>query len=190
VSYSRDRPADPSPPVLTERQRATLTTVVDTVFPPEPDGVSGSRIGVVHYIERRLDTPWGDGSSWYNADPHEAPVDPSLGWQSSLRPADAYRTYLDAIDRWAIDAHGTSFDQLAPEHARTLVASLEDGSFAIACDLPPTSFFTLVCGQLVEGIFRHPHFGGNVDGAGWAWLLGQAATENDDSRSISSDFAG
>jgi gluconate 2-dehydrogenase gamma chain len=122
-------------------EAATLEAVVARLVPKDANGPGALEAGVVHYIDRALRGPLAI---------HR----------------EAYSNGLARLERYAVEAAETSFHLLAPERQDELLTDLEQNR---AQGFTPSSstFFDLVLGHTLEGMFGDPHYGGNRDFIGW-----------------------
>jgi gluconate 2-dehydrogenase gamma chain len=156
--------------VLPEAAVATLACIADRVFPPSRDCAGGRELGVVPYILGQLAGPWGQGARMYRRPPFIAPPHAGHGVQSGLTPAEAFTLGLAAVDEHAAREHGAPFAGLPAAQQDRVLADLERGAVATPPGLDPAQFFALLLDTCVEGVFSDPGYGGNRNGAAWAWL--------------------
>jgi hypothetical protein len=127
---------------LDTAQCATLSALLDRLFPAD-DGTPGAlEIGAADYLLQALD-----------------------GAYAHLRGA--YGPALDALDRAAHDSFGRGFAALAPEARDTLIDRLERCQLGTLTASEAQEFFELVWLHLREGLFCDPVHGGNRDMLGW-----------------------
>ena len=128
---------------LDPERLASLEALVERLLPADELGPGAREAGAAQYIERAL----GDAYAGHLA---------------------AYQVGLDAIDGHAVATNGRRFAELEAVTQDELVAALEHGDVPGADGAEP--FFELVRRHLIEGVFGDPHWGGNVDRAGWRLL--------------------
>jgi gluconate 2-dehydrogenase gamma chain len=106
----------------------------------------------------------------YRAGPFALPPHPGHGWQSEMTPLAAFRYGLAALDEHTARVHGAAFADLPAEVQDGLLADLEHGAVPTFAELAPAMFFDLLLRTCLEGVFADPSYGGNRDGAAWAWI--------------------
>ena len=157
-------------PVLDESAMRTLASIADRIFPADEELAGGAELGVVGYIAGQLAGPWGQGERMYRAGPFAPPPHPGHGWQSEMTPLAAFRYGLAALDEHAARVAGAAFADLPAEGQDGLLADLEHGAVPTFAELAPAMFFDLLLRTCLEGVFADPRYGGNRDGAAWAWI--------------------
>ena len=168
---------------LTTPQLRLLTAICDRLIPPGPEGPSATEAGVVTFIERQLDGPWGHGARMYREGPFVQP-DAGHGWQSPLTPAEVYAHGLDAIARHVRERHDGELADLDPAAQDEIVTAWEAGELTTFSEVDGRAFFAMVRQNAVEGLLSDPGYGGNRDMVGWRWLgyPGVARAHGDDYR--------
>jgi hypothetical protein len=127
---------------LTEAERATLTALLERMFPADELGPGAAEIGAPDYISRAL-----------------------AGAYAELAPV--YRRALAGLDQAARQTWGAPFAELAGEQQDSLIGRLERRQIAEIEQSEAVGFFELVWQHLREGLFADPVHGGNRDLAGW-----------------------
>ena len=153
---------------LTEAERAFLSAAVDCIIPADASTPSGSDCGVVEFIERQLQTAWGEGAGLYRDAPF-VPGKPEQGYQLGFTPRELFRIGIASADAWARDVHGKDFAGLAEADRIAALKAWEDGTAPFA-DLPSKEFFEALLAATMEGFFADPIYGGNRDCAAWKMI--------------------
>lgn len=126
---------------LTAREARTLESIVARLIPADSNGPGALEAGAARYIDRAL--------------------------ASALAPSlEAYRAGLAALDDYAREIGGRAFAELEAEVQDRVLDDLEQdvaGGFVGGA----ASFFELVRGHTIEGMFCDPVYGGNRDFVGW-----------------------
>lgn len=123
---------------LSAAERATLSALLERLFPALPDGTGVVTLGVADYIGTALAGPYRDD-------------------------ADAYRAILAALDR----AAGGGFAGAPADRQDGIVAALERGDLAGLPHSPDRPPFEMIWRHMREGLFSDPAHGGNRDMGGW-----------------------
>jgi gluconate 2-dehydrogenase gamma chain len=125
---------------LSAAERKTLDCIVDRLIPTDELGPGALDAGAAEYIDRSL------------AD-YLAPEKPSIS------------EALTALDLYSRSISGLNFVDLTPEKRDQVLTAMEAGTapgFANA-----RNFFNRIRRLTLEGMFGDPHYGGNVNFAGW-----------------------
>jgi len=138
----RQDPIDTSAATLTATEAATLSALLDGMFPADEHGPGALEIGVLDYLQRALTGPYND----------LAPI---------------YRRALAALDDVARREHGRSFSQLTNQQRDAMIARFECGQLEKSGLEDVAGFFDLVWRHLREGLFADPVHGGNHQMLGW-----------------------
>lgn len=146
-------------------EAAFIEAFVDHLVPADELTPSGSALGISAFIDRQLAGAWGKGARMYLQGPW-ATGTPSQGYQLPLTPADLYRNAIRAVDAHCQAAYRRSFDRLDPAQREEVVLALSEGKLRLQ-DLPARTFFDMAYGNVMEGLFSDPIYGGNRDKGGW-----------------------
>lgn len=156
--------------ILAPADTATLSAIVDRIFPADDELPAASALGVVDYIDGQLAGPWGAGDDLYRDGPFVEPTHSGHGWQWDLGPREAYAEGLAALRRIAQERHGRPFEQLGGDEQDELLRATEAGDLEPFGELPTDAFFALLYANVLEGLFTHPIHGGNRGKAAWKWI--------------------
>jgi gluconate 2-dehydrogenase gamma chain len=131
---------------FTEAQALTVAAAAAQIFPSDDSGPGANEAGVVIYIDRQLDGPYGQDRFRYTSPPF-APGVPEQGYQGSESPAQLYREGLKEI---------RGLHLLSPSEQQATLTRIEH-----------TPFFSLLRTHTIEGMFCDPMHGGNAGLIGW-----------------------
>ncbi len=126
---------------LTASEADTLEAICARLIPSDANGPGAAEARVAHYIDRAL--------------------------ASALAASrEDYRSGLGALDTYARTSRGGAFASLAPAMQDAVLTELEKNT---APGFTPDSatFFTLVRGHVLQGMFGDPYYGGNYNYIGW-----------------------
>ena len=124
--------------ILTNLERRTLEAIAERIF-PTTDSPGAVEIGAINYIEIAL-----------------------AGDYAALLPL--YRAGLRALNRHAKAKFAGHFARLDGQQQDE---ALKDFESATAPFNKASEFFDMVKYHVFEGIFCEPHYGGNINMAGW-----------------------
>lgn len=116
------------------------------IFPTDAAGPGANEAGVVIYIDRQLAGPYGRDKYRYTKGPFVDSV-PEHGYQGKESPREIYRAGLRMLE---------GFEALSPEQQDARLHSIEQ-----------TTFFRMLRGHTIEGMFCDPMHGGNAGLIGW-----------------------
>ena len=173
---------------FTEEEGAAMDALAATILPGTPEDPGAREAGVVTYLDHRLaSTSGGVAERHYSLGPFPEKVPagtpvpdptpdavfvpedvlPRYGPQSEQNAQEQYRSGLAALDRYSVARFGGPFASLE-EGARFDVVDALAEDAAPGFDRPGAQqFFNMVRGDIVEGMFADPVYGGNRGLAGW-----------------------
>jgi gluconate 2-dehydrogenase gamma chain len=133
--------APSAPETLTGAELATLEAITGRLIPADASGPGAIEARAARYIDRALG-----------------------GALAASR--EAYRSGLAALDRHAQTSKGAPFLKLSPADQDAVLGDLERN---VGTGFTPgaAAFFGLVLSHTIQGTFCDPHYGGNVNFAGW-----------------------
>jgi gluconate 2-dehydrogenase gamma chain len=148
-----------------------IGAMANRIFPKDDLGPGAVELGVVEYIDGQLAGGWGFGDRMYRQGPFYTPTTSGHGWQYAMTPGDAYRVALNSLNAYTTAKHhGQTFDELKPAEQDAVLTALEAGSKEVApyfTEILAPDFFSLFYGNVKEGIFADPSYGGNRGVEGW-----------------------
>ncbi|WP_179193751.1 gluconate 2-dehydrogenase subunit 3 family protein [Acetobacter malorum] len=169
-------PAHPASPTQTDTPRffspaefALLSAACERIFPADAQGPGAIALGVPHFIDGQMDTPWGRGELWYMQGPHRPDAPANLGYQLPYSPQQIYKVGLAGVIAWVQQTHQAAFETLAPEVQDSILTALEQNATQFDA-LPAATFFEQLRSDTIEGAFADPLHGGNRHMAGWLMM--------------------
>lgn len=157
------------PGYFTPDEWAFVNAACDCLIPKDQVGPGAVELGVPQYIDRQLQTGYGDASRWYMQGPFQKGA-PEFGYQSKLTPKEQYRLGIRAIDAYC-KTHfgGKTFAQLEKTQQIAFLKDVEGGK--IPDDFNMKSFFSgFLLKNTMEGYFGDPMYGGNKDMGSWKMI--------------------
>jgi gluconate 2-dehydrogenase gamma chain len=146
-----------------------IEAAVDHMIPADELSPSGTALGVATYIDRALGGSWGKGDRLYMQGPW-LPGTPNQGYQLPLTPAELYRTALRACDNYCKKTFGKIFADCDAASKEAFLNDLSRGKIALEGDIEGRTFFAVFYGNVMEGMFSDPIYGGNKDKAVWKMI--------------------
>ncbi len=160
---------DYHPGFFTPAEWAFLVAACDRLIPKDEVGPGAVELGVPEYIDRQMQTSYGDGALWYMDGPFPEAA-PEFGYQSKLTPKEQYRLGIRAIDETCRQSLGKTFAALDPAQQDDVLKKIEAGQIK-SDDAPLRTFFTsFLLKNSLEGYFGDPMYGGNKDMAAWKMI--------------------
>jgi gluconate 2-dehydrogenase gamma chain len=167
-----NRPAEAqyNPGFFTPEEWAFVNAACDVLIPKDEVGPGAGELGVPQYIDRQMQTPYGDATRWYMQGPF-LPAEAEFGYQSKLTPKEQYRLGIRAINAYT-RAHfdGKAFAELTHAQQTELFKGIESGSIAVEGFKLKTFFSSFLLKLVYEGYFCDPSYGGNKDMAAWKMI--------------------
>jgi gluconate 2-dehydrogenase gamma chain len=179
------KPGAANPPVpaapegwryFTPQEAAAVEAFVDRLIPPDPETPGGKDAGCAIYIDRQLAGPHGRWEGYYMSGPFQKGTK-EQGPQSSVTPAQHYRTALAALDKACRGKFGKPFAELADAQKDETIKGLEEDSFKLE-GTDGKEFFDLILKDTQRGFLADPIYGGNKDMASWK-MIGFPGTHYD-----------
>ena len=160
---------DYKPGYFTPDEWRFVLAACDRLIPKDEIGPGAVELGVPQYIDRQLQTAYGDGGRWYMQGPFHAAA-PEFGYQSKLTPKQQYRLGIRAIDAHCQQSFGKVFADLSSEQQDGVLKDVEGGKLKND-EVPLATFFTsFLLKNTLEGFFGDPMYGGNKDMAAWKMI--------------------
>jgi gluconate 2-dehydrogenase gamma chain len=157
------------PHFFTKSEWRFINAAVDRLIPADPAGPGGVEAGVPEFLDRQLDSPYGYGAFAYMQGPFLTDSPPQLGYQLSFSPRDIYRLGIAAADAQARTLHGRFFFELEPSRQEEFLGQLEHGTVQLGSP-PSRVFFEQLLGNVKEGYFADPIYGGNRHMGAWTMI--------------------
>jgi gluconate 2-dehydrogenase gamma chain len=129
-----------TPETLTAAEAETLGAIAARLIPTDSNGPGATEARAAQYIDRALG-----------------------GALASFR--DAYRAGPAAVDRHAQATKGSPFAKLSPPDQDAVLGDVDRN--VVVGFANSSAFFNLVLAHTIQGTFCDPHYGGNVNFAGW-----------------------
>ncbi|MFT8723563.1 MAG: gluconate 2-dehydrogenase subunit 3 family protein [Acetobacter malorum] len=158
-----------APRFFSPAEFALLSAACERIFPADAQGPGAIALGVPHFIDGQMDTPWGRGELWYMQGPHRTDAPANLGYQLPYSPQQIYKVGLAGVMAWVQQTHQAAFETLAPEVQDSILTALEQNATQFDA-LPAATFFEQLRSDTIEGAFADPLHGGNRHMAGWLMM--------------------
>jgi gluconate 2-dehydrogenase gamma chain len=145
-----------------------LVAACERLIPADATGPGAVEAGVPEFVDRHMRTPYASGDIWYMQGPFiEAPRE--FGYQGSLALRDILRTGFAAIDAACRRQHGKVFAALASAERDVVLKAAESGKLELE-GIDAKTFFSYLLGEVRNGYFADPSYGGNRGMAAWKMI--------------------
>ncbi len=166
-----------SPVFFEEHEWRALVPLCDLLIPEDETGPGAIATLVPVYIDRQMNTEYGNGGLWYMQGPFYPDSAPQFGYQHKFTPREIYRIGLREVDAYCRQNRQNTFADLVPAAQSEILTGLQDGSISLPT-MPGTIFFTQLLTNVKEGFLADPMYGGNKNMAGWK-LVGFPGAQGD-----------
>jgi len=154
---------------FTADEAAMVEAIADRLIPADELSIGGKEAGCAVFIDAQLAGEFGKGSYYYLTGPHKTGI-ATAGPQYTQGPAGRWRAGLTGFANYLkAQPGGKRFVDLTPEQQDNYLRQLESASIALP-GVDVKNFFTLMLGNVREGFFADPIYGGNKDMAGWKFI--------------------
>jgi gluconate 2-dehydrogenase gamma chain len=158
-----------TPQYFTAAEWKFVQAAVDRIIPADDVGPGALEAGIPEFLDRQLDSPYGHGAFAYTQGPFLTNLAPQLGYQWSFTPRELYRLAIAAADTQCREDHGHLFCDLDSQVQESFLSQLEHG--AVSWSGPPAkAFFEQLLGNVREGYFADPQYGGNRQMSAWKMI--------------------
>ncbi len=159
-----------TPGYFTPEEWAFINAACDVLIPKDSVGPGAVELGVPQYIDRQMQTPYGDASRWYMQGPF-LPAEAEFGYQSKLTPKEQYRLGIRAINAYCREHFaGKTFAELTHAQQTDFFKKVESGALKVDGFKLKTFFEGFLLVNVNEGYFCDPSYGGNKDMAAWKMI--------------------
>lgn len=158
-----------TPVFFTEREWRCLIALCDKLIPDDEYGPGAVASLVPVFIDRQMETEYGNGGLWYMHGPFYTDSAAQFGYQYKFTPRDIYRIGLKELDAHCRASKNTVFERLDDADQTALLESLQKGDIRLP-SMPGSIFFSQLLANTKEGFFADPLYGGNRNMAGWKMI--------------------
>jgi gluconate 2-dehydrogenase gamma chain len=158
-----------APTFFNPMQYTALTAICDRLIPSDEVGPGAVESGVPAFIDRHMQTPYANGAIWYTQGPFlEAALE--FGYQGKLTLREILSVGLDALDAHCKRAFdGRAFAGLEHAQQEDLLRQAEGGELELD-SISARTFFSYLLGEVRNGYFSDPKYGGNKDMGAWKMI--------------------
>lgn len=129
----------------------------------------GKDAGCVVFLDRQLAGGYGRGEGLYRQGPFQKGTK-QQGYQGHETPAEQYRTWLAALDRYCRSLKdGKPFEEMPGDRQDVVLSGLEGGTVELE-GVDGKEFMQHLVNDLQMGFFADPVYGGNRDMCAWKMI--------------------
>lgn len=130
----------------------------------------GKDAGCAVFLDRQLAGPYGQAEGLYWKGPFQKGT-PSQGDQGAQTPAEQWRSFLGALDKYArSNPGGKSFVEMTAEQQDMVLGGIENGAIKLEGMDAQKFFKAHVAKDIQEGFFADPVYGGNREMCAWKMI--------------------
>jgi gluconate 2-dehydrogenase gamma chain len=157
------------PRFFTPDEWTFVTAVCDRLIPADEVGPGAVELGVPEFLDRHMQTPYASGAIWYMQGPFLEAA-PEFGYQGRLPLREILRVGIGEMDAHCRKAFsGRSFVQLAAPEQESLLEAAQAGSLQFEA-ISSKLFFAYLLGEVRNGYFADPAYGGNKGMGSWKMI--------------------
>jgi gluconate 2-dehydrogenase gamma chain len=148
---------------------AFVVAACDRLIPSDATGPGAVESGVPEFLDRHMQTPYAAGAIWYTQGPFlEAPSE--FGYQGKLALREIIKVGIGAIDAHCKRSFdGKVFAKLEHAQQEALLKDAEGGKLKLE-DISSKLFFSNFLGEVKNGYFADPKYGGNKNMGAWKMI--------------------
>lgn len=148
---------------------AFVVAACDRLIPADEVGPGAVELGVPEFLDRHMQTPYASGAIWYMQGPFQEAA-PEFGYQGRLPLRDILRVGMAEMDAHCGRAFGgKTFAQLDHARQESLLEAAQKGKLAFE-KLSAKLFFAYLLGEVRNGFFADPKYGGNKNMGAWKMI--------------------
>ena len=145
-----------------------IEAALDTLIPKDAVGPGAVEVGVATFLDNQLAGAFGQGARMYLEGPFLEGA-PTQGYQLPLTPAELYRVAIADVNAYCAKTYQKRFDQLGAAERKTVLEAVEGNKIKLDT-VPGGTFFAMLYGNVMEGYFGDPMYGGNRNKAVWKMI--------------------
>jgi gluconate 2-dehydrogenase gamma chain len=157
------------PGFFTAAEWAFLVAVCDRLIPADEIGPGAVELGVPEFLDRHMQTPYASGAIWYMQGPFLEAA-PEFGYQGRLPLREILRVGIAEMNTHCGKAFaGKAFAQLTAADQESLLEAAEAGALKFE-NISSQLFFAYLLGEVRNGYFADPAYGGNKGMGSWKMI--------------------
>ncbi|WP_434777548.1 gluconate 2-dehydrogenase subunit 3 family protein [Neisseria sp. Ec49-e6-T10] len=158
-----------TPQYFTQEEWDFLIAACNQLIPNDETSAGAIEACVPEFIDKQMNTSYGNGGLWYMQGPFHPDAPPELGYQLKLTPKEIYRVGIEDTNTYCQQHFNKYFAQLDGDQQINILKQLENGSIELK-RIPAKTFFNFLLTNTKEGYFADPQYGGNRHMVGWKMI--------------------
>ena len=154
---------------FTQSELDITGALADRLIPADALSIGGKEAGCAIFVDRQLAGDYGKGATLYRLGRFVKGT-PEQGTQSPLTPAERWRKGLAAIEGHCQKTFKKSFVALEGSQQDDLLHAMESGKLDLGSDVETKELFEQILGNIREGFFADPIYGGNKNMVSWKMI--------------------
>lgn len=150
---------------FTPEQFQITEAAAERIFPADDNGPGAKDLLVAYYIDHQLAGTWGLRSNEYTKGPFY-PGEPTQGYQGRLNRQEIFNLGLIAMQDYSLKTYSKKFPELTNEEQDEVLTAFADDKVELRGTTAKT-FFGIIRGGTIEGVYADPLYGGNKNMEGW-----------------------
>jgi gluconate 2-dehydrogenase gamma chain len=157
------------PGFFTADEWALIVAVCDRLIPSDEVGPGAVELGVPEFLDRHMQTPYASGAIWYMQGPFLEAA-PEFGYQGRLPLREILRIGIAEMNAHCRKAFGDkAFVQIGIAEQENVLKGAEAGSLPFQA-ISSKVFFSYLLGEVRNGYFADPAYGGNKGMGSWKMI--------------------
>ena len=157
------------PRFFTASEWAFIVAICDRLIPADEVGPGAVELGVPEFLDRHMQTPYANGAIWYMQGPFLEAA-PEFGYQGQLPLREILRVGIAEMDAHCHKAFGgKAFAELTAAEQQSLLEAAQAGSLQFDT-ISSKVFFSYLLGEVRNGYFADPAYGGNKGMGSWKMI--------------------
>jgi gluconate 2-dehydrogenase gamma chain len=157
------------PRFFTADEWAFVLAVCDRLIPADEIGPGAMELGVPEFLDRHMQTPYASGAIWYMQGPFLEAA-PEFGYQGRLPLRDILRVGIAEMNAHCRKAFADkAFAQLTAADQEGLLEAAQAGALKFE-NISSQLFFAYLLGEVRNGYFADPAYGGNKGMGSWKMI--------------------
>jgi gluconate 2-dehydrogenase gamma chain len=157
------------PGFFTADEWAFIVAICDRLIPADEIGPGAVELGVPEFLDRHMQTPYANGAIWYMQGPFLEAA-PEFGYQGRLPLREILRVGIAEMNAHCSKAFaGKGFAQLTAADQERLLEAAQADSLKFE-SISSQLFFAYLLGEVRNGYFADPVYGGNKGMGSWKMI--------------------
>jgi gluconate 2-dehydrogenase gamma chain len=167
VAVAAEKPYEPR--FFTADEWAFVVAICNRLIPADEVGPGAVELGVPEFLDRHMQTPYANGAIWYMQGPFLEAA-PEFGYQGRLPLRGILRVGIAEMNSHCSKVFaGKAFAQLTAADQESLLEAAQADSLKFE-NISAKLFFAYLLGEVRNGYFADPAYGGNKGMGSWKMI--------------------